>query len=50
MIKAFAKIIWHFIYNRPDKTLVTIILPLIMLGTWDYNNNLREYKKFIWDK
>jgi hypothetical protein len=50
MIKAFAKIIWHFIYVRPDKILITIMLPLLMLGTWDYNNNLREYKKFILDR
>ena len=50
MIKAFARIIWHFIYVRPDKILITIILPLVMWGTLDIDNNLREYKKFIWDK
>ena len=50
MIKAFSKIIWHFIYTRPDKILLTAVLPLIMLGTWDYYNNLNEYKKFMMDK
>ena len=47
MIKTFTQIIWHFIYNRPDKILVTIILPLLILGTWDYRNNMQEYKNFI---
>jgi len=50
MIKTFTQIIWHFIYTRPDKILVTIILPLIILGTWNYANNMREYKNFILDK
>ena len=50
MIKALVKIIWHFIYVRPDKILITIMLPLLMLGTWDYKDNMREYKKFILDK
>ena len=50
MIKALARIIWHFVYIRPDKILITIILPLLMLGTWDYYNNLRAYKDFMWDK
>jgi hypothetical protein len=34
----------------PDKILITIMLPLLMIGTWDYNNNLKEYKNFIFDK
>ena len=50
MIKTFSQIIWHFIYARPDKILITIILPLLMLGTLDYRNNMQEYKKFIMDK
>ena len=50
MIKTLSQIIWHFIYSRPDKLLITIILPLIMLGTWDYRNNMQEYKRFIMDK
>ena len=50
MIKTFIQIIWHFIYTRPDKVLVTIILPLLILGTWDYANSIKEYKRFILDK
>jgi len=50
MIKSFARIIWHFIYARPDKILITIMLPLLMLGTWDYRKNIKEYKDFIFDK
>jgi hypothetical protein len=50
MIKTLSQIIWHFVYTRPDKILVTVMLPLLMLGTWDYTNNMREYKDFIFDK
>ena len=50
MIKTLAQIIWHFIYTRPDKIFITIILPLIIIATGDYNNNIKEYKSFIFDK
>jgi hypothetical protein len=49
MLKTLSQIIWHFIFARPDKILITIILPLLMLGTWDYRNNIKEYKDFIFD-
>ena len=50
MIKTFLKIIWHFIYNRPDKLLLTIILPILIIGTFNYHDNMQNYKDFIFDK
>jgi hypothetical protein len=50
MIKATAKLIGHFVYHRPDKILVTIILPVLILATANYKQNLQEYKNFIFDK
>ena len=49
MIKLIFQIVWHFIM-RPDKILITIALPLIMLITGNYEQNLFEYKKFMLDK
>ena len=49
MIKSFSKLIWHFI-NRPDKILITLMLPVLMLVTFNYRDNLREYKNFIFDR
>jgi hypothetical protein len=49
MIKLIFQIMWHFI-RRPDKILITIALPLIMLITGNYEQNLFEYKKFMLDK
>jgi len=50
LIKIFFQMIWHFLYYRPDKILVTIILPFIIICTQNYNQNMLEYKKFIFDK
>jgi hypothetical protein len=50
MFKAFAKLIEHFVYNRPDKILITLMLPVLMIMTFNYRDNLREYKNFIFDR
>jgi hypothetical protein len=49
-MKTLFSIIWHFVYHRPDKILVTIMLPVMMIMTFNFRDNLREYKNFIWDK
>ena len=50
MFKAFARLIKHFVYNRPDKILITLMLPVLMIITFNYRDNLREYKAFIFDR
>jgi hypothetical protein len=50
MFKSFAKLIGHFVYNRPDKILITLILPILILVTFNYRDNMREYKNFIFDR
>jgi hypothetical protein len=50
MIKAFARLIGHFIINRPDKILITLMLPILIFMTFNIKDNLREYKNFIFDK
>jgi hypothetical protein len=50
MFKSFGKLIGHFIFNRPDKILITLILPILMIMTFNYRDNLREYKDFIFDR
>jgi hypothetical protein len=50
MFKAFARLIKHFVYNRPDKILITLMLPVLMIITFNYRDNLREYKNFIFDR
>lgn len=50
MIKSLANLIKHFVYNRPDKILITLILPVLMIMTFNYRDNLREYKDFIFDR
>ena len=50
MFKALAKLIGHFVYNRPDKILITLMLPFLILATFNYRDNLREYKNFIFDR
>jgi hypothetical protein len=49
MIKSLLQLIQHFIL-RPDKILITIILPLLILITLDYDGNISEYKKFMLDR
>jgi hypothetical protein len=49
MFKSFGKLITHFI-NRPDKILITLMLPILMIMTFNYRDNLREYKDFIFDR
>lgn len=50
MIKALAKLIGHFVINRPDKILITLMLPVLMIITFNYRDNMREYKNFIFDR
>jgi len=50
MFKSFARLIGHFVYNRPDKILITLMLPVLMIITFNYRDNLREYKNFIFDR
>jgi hypothetical protein len=50
MFKSLAKLIGHFVYNRPDKILITLMLPVLMIMTFNYRDNLREYKNFIFDR
>jgi hypothetical protein len=50
MFKALARLIKHFVYNRPDKILITLMLPVLMIMTFNYRDNLREYKNFIFDR
>lgn len=50
MIKSFARLIGHFVINRPDKILITLMLPILMIMTFNYRDNLREYKNFIFDR
>lgn len=50
MIKALANLVGHFVYNRPDKILITLMLPVLMIMTFNYKDNLREYKNFIFDR
>jgi hypothetical protein len=50
MFKSLAKLIGHFVYNRPDKILITLMLPILMIITLNYKDNLREYKNFIFDR
>jgi hypothetical protein len=50
MFKSFTNLIKHFVYNRPDKILITLMLPILMIMTFNYRDNLREYKNFIFDR
>jgi hypothetical protein len=50
MIKSLSKLIGHFVYHRPDKILVTLMLPVFIVMTFSYKDNLREYKNFIFDR
>lgn len=50
MFKSFLNLVGHFVFHRPDKILVTMMLPVMMIMTFNFRDNLREYKNFIWDR
>jgi hypothetical protein len=49
MFKILFGFLWHFV-NRPDKILLTMVLPLIMILTLDVSENLENYRDFMFDR
>lgn len=47
MLKSIFNLVWYFIYRRPDKILITMLLPALIIVTLNYGENIRHYKEFM---
>jgi hypothetical protein len=49
MFKIFCSILLHFV-KRPDKILITMLLPFFIIFTLNISENLKQYRDFMFDK